>query len=44
VPGANHFRVRVLDAATVPVQPNGDTRRLMALIRGISVRAASAQQ
>lgn len=36
-PGANHFRLRVLDEATVSIQPNGDTRRLLALLRCMKV-------
>jgi hypothetical protein len=36
-PGANHFRLRLLDEATVPIQPNGDTRRLLALLRRMTV-------
>ena len=36
-PGANHFRLRVLDEATVSIQPNGDTRRLIALLRRMTV-------
>jgi putative flippase GtrA len=38
LPGVNHFRIRVLDAVTVPVQPNGDTRNLLALVRRITIR------
>lgn len=36
-PGENHFRLRILDKATISVQPNGDTRRLLALLRRMSV-------
>ena len=36
-PGANHFRLRVLDEATITIQPNGDTRRLLALLRRMTV-------
>jgi hypothetical protein len=39
-PGANHFRLRVIDEATITVQPNGDTRRLMALLRRVTLRGA----
>ena len=31
-PGPNHFRLRILDKATISIQPNGDTRRLLALL------------
>jgi putative flippase GtrA len=37
-PGANHFRVKILDEAIVPIQPNGDTRHLLALLRRITIR------
>ncbi len=40
-PGANHFRLRVLDEVQVPVQPNGDTRPLLALLRHMTVSAAT---
>jgi len=40
-PGANHFRLRVLDEATVAIQPNGDTRRLLSLLHQITVRPVS---
>ena len=42
-PGINHFRLEVLDEATVAVQPNGDTRHLMALLRQITVRPSAHQ-
>ena len=38
-PGANHFRLSILDEVQVPVQPNGDTRPLMALLRRVTVTA-----
>jgi hypothetical protein len=37
-PGANHFRLRIIDEATVSIQPNGDTRRLLALLRRMRIR------
>jgi len=37
-PGPNHFRLRILDEADVSIQPNGDTRRLLALLRHITIR------
>ena len=36
-PGVNHFRLRLLDEATVSIQPNGDTRRLLALLRRVTI-------
>jgi hypothetical protein len=38
-PGANHFGLKVTDQATIAVQPNGDSRRLMALLRRMTLRA-----
>lgn len=36
-PGVNNFSFRCLDAATVPVQPNGDTRPLLVRLDRITV-------
>jgi hypothetical protein len=36
--GANRLRLRVMDSPTITVQPNGDSRRLMALLRQITVQ------
>lgn len=36
--GLNRFRLRVLDEATVAVQPNGDTRHLLVLVRRVTIR------
>jgi len=36
-PGVNHFKLRVLDKATVLIQPNGDTRPLLALLHHMTV-------
>jgi len=39
-PGANQFRLRVLEKALVTVQPNGDTRPLLALLRSMIISAS----
>jgi hypothetical protein len=43
-PGVNHFRLKILDEVTVPVQPNGDTRPLLALLRHMTVTAPTDNQ
>lgn len=41
--GANRMRLRILDRATVPNLANGDPRRLMALVRHVTVRGSTKQ-
>ncbi len=36
-PGLNNFRLDILDKATISIQPNGDTRKLLALLRSLTI-------
>ncbi len=38
-PGVNHFKLKVLDEVTIPTQPSGDTRPLLAVLGRITVMA-----
>jgi hypothetical protein len=42
LPGGNRLRLAVLDEVLVRVQPNGDTRPLLALLRGVVVTTPSS--
>jgi hypothetical protein len=40
-PGANRLQMTVVDPPSVAVQPNGDTRHLLALVRRLTVRRSA---